>query len=477
MRENIIVIGLDGAGFELIQPWIDRGILPNLKIIQEKGCWADMDVCLPPVTCPNWKCYSTGKNPGKLGAFWWQNIDLNAKKFYHPRKNYVKHKEIWDYLSDSGKKVIVMNMPTTHPAKKVNGILISGGPDANETDFVYPPNLEQYLKEQQYNIHAEKLNPSVFTKEEIFESCKETIKKRFSVFNDLLEKYNWDFAQITIFHINALQHFFWDDEVTKKMWQILDSQIGNLMKRHTVLLMSDHGSNKINFAVNINAWLEKKNYLVLKNERFRNIFNKIGINREAGYRLIKKVGINKKVMLKLIPKKILNLIPYASGEFKDESKNEKIDWTNSKVIACSQGPVYILNTEKNSEEYRNLRNKLKEQLEALKEPKTGKKIIRKVYFKEELYSGQYLDEAPDLLLDMEQNVHILGHIGREKIFEKPDKWNGENKKVGLFMLYGPNIPAKGKLDNIHILDLAPTILHTLGINIPLEFEGRIINTK
>ncbi|MBW2973148.1 alkaline phosphatase family protein [Candidatus Woesearchaeota archaeon] len=474
MEENkIIVIGLDGAGFELIQPWIDEGALPNIKKIQEEGCWTDMDVYLPPVTCPNWKCYSTSKNPGNLGAFWWENIDLNTKKFYHPRKNYIKHKEIWDYLSEKGKKVIIMNMPTTYPAKKVNGILIAGGPDADDAHFVYPRSLKDQLKQENYQIHAEKLNPLIFAKEEIFESCRSTIEKRFSVFKKLLKNHEWDLAQITIFHINALQHFFWDDDVTKRMWQILDTHIGKLMKQHTLLLMSDHGSNKIDVAFNINTWLEKNKYLVLKKQT-KSIFQKIGLTQEAGYRAANKLGLSKDMLLKILPKKILNLIPYSGGEFKGESKNEKIEWEKSKAIACSQGPVYLLNTLKETADYEKLRKKLKEDFESLKDPATGKRIIKKAYFKEEIYCGEYITEAPDMILDMEKGVHILGHIGKEAVFEKPNKWKGENKKQGLFMMYGKSIPCKGRIENVHILDLAPTILSKLGIEIPASFEGKII---
>ncbi|MFW6121196.1 MAG: alkaline phosphatase family protein, partial [Petrotogales bacterium] len=72
---RVIVIGLDGAHFELIEPWLKKGELPNIKKCIEEGVSADMEVCLPPVTSPNWKCYSTGLNPGKLGIFWWENID------------------------------------------------------------------------------------------------------------------------------------------------------------------------------------------------------------------------------------------------------------------------------------------------------------------------------------------------------------------------------------------------------------------
>ena len=74
-----IVIGLDGASFELIEPWMEEGVLPNIKKVIAEGVYGDMRSCLPPVTAPNWKCYSTEKNPGKLGIFWWENMSVPSK--------------------------------------------------------------------------------------------------------------------------------------------------------------------------------------------------------------------------------------------------------------------------------------------------------------------------------------------------------------------------------------------------------------
>jgi len=79
---KLVVVGLDGASFELLDPWIEEGSLPNLRKIKDSGVYGDMESCLPPVTSPNWKCYSTGKNPGKLGIFWWENIDVKNKRVH-----------------------------------------------------------------------------------------------------------------------------------------------------------------------------------------------------------------------------------------------------------------------------------------------------------------------------------------------------------------------------------------------------------
>ena len=465
MKTKLIVLGLDGASFELIQPWMDEGTLKNLKKIQQKGTWADMESCLPPVTCPNWKCYATGMNPGKLGAFWWENIDKKEKKVYHPRKFYSKHKEIWDFLSDQKKKVLVMNMPTTYPLKKVNGYLISGGPDSPDEGYTYPKELEKRLEKEGYKVHAEKLNPDIFSREEIFESCKETINNRFKSFKKLIKE-DFDFAHLTIFHVNAMQHFYWNDDLTKEIWKILDNHIGDLIKNYNILLMSDHGSNEIKTVFNINTWLENEGYLVLNKSKVSKLFSKLNISQEKCYRLVNKLGIKKELVLKLTPKILLKYMPFEGGEIRKEAKTGNVNWEKSKAIASGQGPVYLID--------KSIKDEIKNKLEKVKDKK-GKNIAIHIFSKEEIYNGPYLDIAPDLLIDQNKGVHIAGGIGKSGVFESPSKWKGENKKIGLFAVYGNNFKSMGKLTSMKIVDLAPTILSLYGIKKPPEMDGKILD--
>ena len=102
MNRKMLVIGLEGACWNLIGKWVENGVLPNIKRLKEEESWGPMESCIPPITCPAWKCYSTGKNPGKLGVFWWVDLDLENKRVITPNSTSFKSKELWDYLNDAG---------------------------------------------------------------------------------------------------------------------------------------------------------------------------------------------------------------------------------------------------------------------------------------------------------------------------------------------------------------------------------------
>jgi len=296
------VIGLDGAAFELIDPWIEEGSLPNLKKVKEEGVWGNQLSVLPPVTSPNWKAFATGKNPGKLGIFWWENIDFKKQKVYYPNERKFKHKEIWDYLDDNGYRVGVIGMPTTYPPHEVNGFFMSSGPDAADEGFTYPEELEERLKNQ-YNI---KVRPEMFIRSHPDEASKEIheiMEGQFDAALDLAEEFEVDFLQLSIFHINVLQHFFWNDNRTKKGWEIIDKKIGDVLERaDNVLFMSDHGSNKIKHVFNINTWLENEGYLVTEFS-FGDILKALGIDRELLADISDKLHLQK--FLRILIKEFL----------------------------------------------------------------------------------------------------------------------------------------------------------------------------
>jgi len=466
---KLVVIGLDGASFELINPWIKEGALPNIAKLKQQGVWADMKSVLPPTTSPNWKAFSTGKNPGKLGIFWWENIDWKNKRVYYPANRKLENKEIWDYLSEAGMKVGVLGVPTTYPPKRVKGFFVSGCPDAQETGFAYPNEVEKKLKKNGWKSHPENVIDVDLAKAS--RELHEMIDMHFHTAKRLAEKYNVEFLMVAVFFINIFQHFLWDSPETKKAWTIIDRHIGKFMKQDcNVIIMSDHGSNKIESEFNINTWLKENGYLRLKINLGPALLYRLGINQQSLVQLASKLRILH-LLRKIVPKSLIKSVPNESGGIEREAKTNKINWQKSKAFASGQGPIY-LNPE--NEDNEQLIEKIKMELESLVHPKTGKKIIEKVYTKEEIYQGKYLIEAPDLIVDQAKGVHISGGIGQREVFDSPRRWQAENKKFGLFMAHGPDIKQTGKIENVSILDLAPTILHLMNVPIPRDMDGRVL---
>jgi len=467
-----VVFGLDGAHFELLEHWIEDGHLPNIERAIETGVSTDLRSVLPPVTSPNWKAYATGKNPGKIGIFWWENIDTKNERVYYPSDRKHTNTEFWELIAED-EPIGVIGVPTTYPPKQVDEFLVAGAPDGKNTGYTHPLELESRLDEE-FEYRVRKHNRLDGDRDAAAEEILELIDSRFTVAETLREEYDVSFLQVTTFYINSLQHYLWDDEYTFRGWQIIDEHLGQFLDENcNVVLMSDHGSNPIRTVFYINSWLESNGYLATDTD-VADTFYRVGITKDRLVQLTNKLGLTA-LAKRVAPRTLLQYLPDSSGTVNKEGKTDAVDWQATDAIASGQGPIY-LTAERGTERYHRIRDRLQSDLESVSGPKDNP-VADTVYEGENVYSGTYIEEAPDLVIDQAPGVHIPGGIGREAVFTEPtdEGWCAENKRQGLFVATGPDF-ATGTHNPISILDLAPTLLHLHDRPVPADMDGTVQRT-
>ncbi|MDB9253344.1 alkaline phosphatase family protein [Halorubrum ezzemoulense] len=466
-----VILGLDGAAFELIDDWIDSGDLPNLETLTEEGAAMDMQSWLPPVTCPNWRCYASGVNPGKLGVFWWEQVNRDLQSI-EPTSSSEQFDggEYWDLLDG---KVSIINFPTGSPPSKVNGEFIAGGPGSEQVKYTHPTDLEEDLRAKyDYQVHPELL--SQLSKDEQDIDCVDEIhrliEQRFQVLEDRLESGEYELIHATVFYINVLHHFYWDREVVRTAWKIIDKHIGTLLnsdKLDHLFIMSDHGSNRIDVEFNINTWLEQNGYLV-RQRGASDVMKRLGITQDRVRPLLNRFHIEW-LLRRVVPSDIQDLLPDSEGRVKRSAKGQLINWEESTAIASGQGPLYVIADSQSKRQ--KVKQELQGKLNKLRDPE-GNLVIKETRSAESVYSGPYTSDGPDILLDQAPNVHINGGIGVDDVFVRPDTWAGENKDTGMFISYGPEIDSETVLDDLRITDLAPTLLTLHDAPIPRDMDGK-----
>jgi predicted AlkP superfamily phosphohydrolase/phosphomutase len=140
---KVMVIGLDGATFKLLGPWMDEGKLPHLREIRDQGVSGTLKSSIPPATAPAWQCFMSGKNPGKHGVHFFQVRKPGSYDQVPVFATSFRERTLWEILSEAGYRVLVLNVPFTFPPKRVNGVLISGftTPPSRRQECCYPPEL------------------------------------------------------------------------------------------------------------------------------------------------------------------------------------------------------------------------------------------------------------------------------------------------------------------------------------------------
>jgi predicted AlkP superfamily phosphohydrolase/phosphomutase len=425
----------------------------------DHGAYGPLRSCDPPITVPAWAVMTSSKRPGTLGIYGFRNrADYSYENHVIANSNAIKVDRVWDILSRNEKQVILLGIPQTYPPKPVNGILVGDflTPDT-KSDYTYPSEFKHEIAKivGDYILDVREFRSD--KKDAILKEIFEMTRKRFQLARYLLAEKQWDYFMMVEIGVDRIQHAFWGsmdkthrnyragnsyENAILDYYRFVDAEIGELLKlvdkNTTVFVVSDHGAQKMEGSICINEWLIREGYLVLHEKP-------------------------------AVP------TPFAKL---------KIDW--SKTKAWGDGGYYsriLLNVRGREPqgivepaEYENLRKELSDRIEAIPGP-DGNSIGTRVLRPEDLYKFRN-GVAPDLMVYFGNLAwRSAGTVGRNSIytFENdtgPDDAN--HGQYGMFIVR-PVRPNSGqKVQGLEIQDIAPTILHILGIPIPEDMEGKVI---
>jgi predicted AlkP superfamily phosphohydrolase/phosphomutase len=469
---QVISLGLDGAAWHKLDRLIDEGHLPNLSALVDEGARAPLRTVDPPVTCPAWRCSTSGKNPGKLGVFWWLSLNRETGEFFHPDATSFDTADIWDYLSAEGCRSAILNVPMTYPPSELDGTMVSGfgAPFEDQWEegdsITHPPSFQEELFEKyDWEVVVDHLTARDGPKR-----AYRAMESRFELLLDLLED-DYDYLHLTIFYINMLQHKFGDAEETRKGWELIDEYIGKLREEDALFVIySDHGHTNVDKTFAINRWLYDEGYLSLGDSGSKSSESAMGPMTALVGRLGSAAG-------GLLPKRVIEFLRplYRRIVPPDHPSSmavaNDVDWHDSSAAATSQGPVY-LNLDRLGEAYEDTKRELKSALRTLEY--NGEPVLSSVIEGAEIYSGPYTEQAPDLMLRPTDGWEIYGGLPETAFIDEATSWTSGNHPTGILLMDGPDV-ASGRYNERSILDVMPTVLNYLDCPIPTDVDGTVFD--
>lgn len=516
---KVIVIGLDGATFDLISPWVEEGKLPTFARLLSGGAHGELRSVIHPYSAQAWSSMVTGKNQGKHRIFDWRERDFSTYGYHFLNASSRVGKAIWSILSDADRQVIVVNVPLSYPPDPVNGVMISGRDTPSNTisGFTYPPGLQAELEDHlpQYRVITEDFR---FMRnghpERAREELLDEIDWRFSAVEYLMNTRPWDFIMLVSTSTDGASHFFWkyfdpghllyDPEKGKtygntllEVYQKADERIGRLLEdideNIHAIVVSDHGSASVSDrAIYLNLWLAQEGLLHFHGDG-RSKSGKAAFS--AG--TVRAIRALKSVYNKLIPSwriqaGLTRLFSGLRKRFETEVFFADVDWSRTRAYSEEiRGSIWInlkgrdpAGIVEPGAEYESIRDVIIERLSGLQDPETGKPLVRKVWRREDLYEGPFVDRFPDLLIETDDTPMVFRARsyarGREpvQVLEKDElarsPVTGSHVMDGLLILYGNVIKTGKQLPKCSILDVAPTVLYLMGLPVPSDMDGRVI---
>jgi len=494
-KNRVFVLGLDGASFNILDPLMKRGIMPNLLRITSKGVRANLKSTYPPLTPTAWSSFMTGMNPGKHGVYSWLKTitgeydrrPVDTAEFYNDT--------LWKYLSDNGKKVGVLNVPMTYPPRELNGFIISGMDTPLDTKCSFPEELYSELVNEigDYKIEVDWTKYTNKSRAEFLKDLFYCTKKRHEATLHLIERDEWDFFMVVFVGLDRIQHFLWksiesvlegkeDGEIERevsKYYNYIDTIIGDIVERlgsdTTLIMMSDHGFKPLHKSVQWNRWLNQNGYLFIKEGKKKllnkiiPIFHSLGINRKSVKSLLRFINIDNQ--------RISNKLDSYSIDF------GTVDWDKTKAYNAQPSGIRInLKGREPSgavspgDEYDKLVSDLIENIKSFTDPETGARIVENVYRADEVYKGKYLAQAPDIVIDYGSYPYesfTTSVEATEELSIPTDDRKGVHDPDGIFVGHGKVFNSEVDIGPLDIIDIFPTILYLMGLPIPPDVDGRI----
>ena len=472
---KMVVMGFDGCAVKLLNKWKDR--LPAFSYLMEHDKLGTLCSTTPPHTAPGWTSAFTGVGSGNHGIyqFWDTQAPGYIGKFMGSSD--LKRSTVWEILNTFGYKTGVLNIPMTHPPKELNGFILTW-PLHNTLRYAYPDHLLVEIAEHggHYISDLSTMFQGNF-KDYIEQACAIT-RKRLITLKYLIEKYQYDFYVSVFTEMDRVSHFYWNymdkespyyiDHVENELslaveniYKEADAALGaimQLMDEETLLLvLSDHGFCKGNLNFYVQSFLLQEGDLTLVEGKP----DMTDCNGTAS---------------------VLDVKTDSWLECVQDGKKSEIDWTRTKAYMAAPGSYGININLKgrqhngivNKEEFGSVRNSIMQKLRKVVHPVTGKPLFDKVLPREEVYTGDMLSGAPDIILIPDGYGTMVHHdIKPGILFGEPEQ-KGMHDMDGMFALYGKEVESVTMPSRASIEDISPTILSYFGIKVPEYFEGKPI---
>ncbi len=511
MGTRALVIGLDGFDLGVVEG-LGAPEVPHIEGLMRRGAFGALRSVRPPATLPNWTTFLTGVDPARHGVF-----DFTTREGYRVRFTGGTTREaptMFTALDALGLRCACLSFPATWPPERLrNGVFVSGwdAPVAFEADrsFMWPPSL--------YDETVRELGPPTFDDVDEFHAdepgwvdrlplaLQRRIAKKTRWARWLLDRHDWDVFAIYFGESDTAAHYLWSYHDPKsprrpvqgndalrdglaRTYRALDQAVGALLEASgpeaEVTLLSDHGSGGSSDKVlYLNRLLAERGFLRFRDRRF-----------DPGACL-------KEIALRRFPPRLRERVfrfgnAWLPSWLESNVRFGAIDM--SETLAFSDELNYFPGIHLNvdgrdptgivpAEARRDVVLQIRAALLGTRDPWSGQRVFEDIIPREELYEGPYLGRAPDLLVDLRlddgytYNLMPSGGPGSsfrrlkqvEYLGKKGRSLPGSHRDHGFMALAGPSVAQVGRID-AHIADLSATLLHRLGLSVPMSFAGRVL---
>jgi predicted AlkP superfamily phosphohydrolase/phosphomutase len=499
---KVICVGLDGATFDVIDPLVERGEVPCLSKLLGTGVRARLFSTVPPLSAPAWVSFMTGLNPGRHGVFHFRAMERGSLGAGLVGSWAYRGRTIFDHACRAGLSVVAFGVPMTYPAWPVNGVMVSGFPTPDpRMTYSEPPEIGERIgsltklgpgaamvagvdaQVDNFDFHERRASEAVV--ELLADQDPDLLCYVDSVTDWMAHKF-WRYSDptapgyepLTTASGTLVEHFY--EQADRSLADILEVAPEDAL----TIVLSDHGMGRRSTRrFSTNAWLAELGLLarpaqggvraivLAALERLR--------DRLPNKTALKQLLWKKAPSLRALLRRSAGALPNYAGP---------IDWSRTSAYRVGMHDlvegvnVNLAGREAHgcvaADDYEPLRDRIIAEAVALVDPATGSKVVEAAHRREDLYSGEHAHLAPDVVLitnpEYEFGPGTATCVFTTVVPSRLRRSSANHRPDGILVMSGPGVREGVKLGDVSLLDVPPTILWALGLEVPEEMDGRVL---
>jgi predicted AlkP superfamily phosphohydrolase/phosphomutase len=488
---SLTVIGLDSATFDVLDPMLDAGELPNLRALLDRGASGVLRSTTHPLTPHAWSTMVTGVNAARHGIWDFTERDDTGYGLRLINGSYRRAPAVWERLAAAGRRCGVVNVPFTWPAPELDGGFVVAGMDAafREHGMTSPDPLFGELRERLGPLELDHRYPVSGGRLDL-DLVRRAAEQKVEATLWLSERFEPELLWVVFMAADHVQHLGWReweekglDSAVAGTYRILDEAVGRLVEHaggNDVVVLSDHGAGRLDGVVNLNAWLAREGFLTYVPATSR----MGGKLFETAFQLRKK-----------LPRGLRYAVKQRAGGLRERVYQQRtgftaIDWAQTRAFAYGMFGNVVVNLRgrerdgivEPGEEYETVRSEIAARAMDLRDPQ-GAPIVAAVHRREDLFDGPQIEKVPDLLIEFADYAWLgKGNVKKraEELWDRIEidpgsehVYVGSHRHEGVFVVAGPSA-ASAPRTLAEIQDVAPTVMYLLGEPLPSAFEGRLL---
>jgi predicted AlkP superfamily phosphohydrolase/phosphomutase len=497
--KRVYVVGFDGASWRFLEPLIQRGEAPNFERLMTQGTHGELVSTIPFQSAAAWVTFMTGKNSGRHGVYMFQDYDALSYSYVGRTANsrYFSGQTIFDVVGHLQGTVAAIRVPMTFPAWPVNGIMVSGFPTPGDTDeSFHPATLRSRVGSAG---QTDEPDFRLLTTEQQVASLDAQMERMSSLLAQVMDE-KFDLFMVVHRVPDPVHHFFikfvdqrtpvyepnqaqrWGD-VVNRFYRKMDAALGETLDRlspdDTIFVISDHGGAITPpRQLNVNVWLASQGLLAPQEQRIS--------PKQRLYALNQRILPSRlrSMLRRRAPKTVRGGLQTMWRDL------QRIDFARTQAyhfpMKCPPLAGIVINVRGRQpqgtvppDEYEAIREHIMRGLRQITDPKTGDQVVREVYKRDDLFEGEFVERAPDIIVwchDMYKEGPLAqGPLVGQVPFDELQQVPGSHDEKGIFLAMGPDIAAGVNLDDARLIDLPPTILHAMELPVPSDMDGRVLS--